>query len=127
MTKQLNPCRTVAAAAVHTGMAVVAEWAQAGRDLQTKRVGDIPGDEFVTAVDGASEAAIRRLLHDAMPSIPVVGEIRAESDLDAPWVWVVDPVDGTTNLVNGDPFVQRDGGVARLWRSCRRSDWLPVH
>jgi myo-inositol-1(or 4)-monophosphatase len=105
MTKQFDQLTSVAVEAVRTGMAVVADWAQAGRDLQTERVGDIPGDEFVTAVDGASEAAIRSLLHDATPSIPVVGEIRAESDVDAPWVWVVDPVDGTTNLVNGDPFV----------------------
>jgi fructose-1,6-bisphosphatase/inositol monophosphatase family enzyme len=105
MTQQLDQLRSVAVEAVHTGMGVVAEWVHAGRDLRTERVGDVPGDEFVTAVDVASEAAIRRLLHAATPSIPVVGETRAESDLDAPWVWVVDPVDGTTNLVNGDPFV----------------------
>ena len=67
MTEQFDQLTSVAVEAVRTGMAVVAEWAQAGRDLQTERVGDIPGDEFVTAVNGASEATIRSLLHDATP------------------------------------------------------------
>ena len=91
--------------AVRAGMAVVAEWQRTGADLRVQRVSETPGDEFVTAVDHASEAAIRGVLHRATPGIPVVGELHAEAAVDDRAVWVVDPVDGTTNLVNGDPFV----------------------
>ena len=96
---------TAAEDAVRAGMTVVAEWRRRGGDLGIQRVSETPGDEFVTAVDHASEEAIRAALHRATPGVPVVGELHAEAEVDDQLVWVVDPVDGTTNLVNGDPFV----------------------
>ena len=106
MTEQytMSPL-TAAEDAVRAGMTVVAEWRRSGGDLGIRRVSETPGDEFVTAVDHASEEAIRAALHRATPGIPVVGELHAEAEVDDELVWVVDPVDGTTNLVNGDPFV----------------------
>jgi myo-inositol-1(or 4)-monophosphatase len=63
---------------------------------------ELPGD-WVTEVDLASEAAIKELLTEATPGIPVVGE---ESGGDeAGRHWLVDPLDGTTNFVHGFPAV----------------------
>jgi len=63
--------------AVRAGMTVIAGWRRSGGDLGIERVSKTPVDEFVTAVDHASEEAIRAALHRATPGIPVVGELRA--------------------------------------------------
>jgi fructose-1,6-bisphosphatase/inositol monophosphatase family enzyme len=80
---------------------------------QALRAGDIreksPG-QLVTAADIASEAALSRRLADLMPGSTVLGEEAAADDpsvfgrLDgeAP-VWVIDPVDGTSNFAHGRP------------------------
>ena len=62
-----------------------------------------PGD-YVTEVDRASEAAIRSLLAEQTPDIPVVGEEDGGSDAVERY-WVVDPLDGTTNFLHGFPVV----------------------
>jgi len=62
-----------------------------GGDLDIREVeAESEYDRYVTAVDDAAEAA-------------VVDVLRA-SDVDE-LDWVVDPIDGTTNLVRGDSFV----------------------
>jgi myo-inositol-1(or 4)-monophosphatase len=61
-----------------------------------------PGD-YVTEVDRASERAIREVLAEGTPDIPVVGEEAGGAD---GWrSWVVDPLDGTTNYLHGFPVV----------------------
>lgn len=64
--------------------------------------------DLVTEVDRRSEAIIGEVLRSAFPDVPVVGEEAVAADpslleeLPArPWVWVVDPLDGTTNFVHG--------------------------
>ena len=67
-----------------------------------------PGD-LVTIADEAAERALERRLCDLVPGSVVVGEegVAARPDLlgrvgeDAP-VWIIDPVDGTSNFVRGD-------------------------
>ncbi|HEY7666629.1 MAG TPA: inositol monophosphatase family protein [Actinomycetota bacterium] len=59
--------------------------------------------DYVTAVDRASEAAIVRLLAEATPGIPVVGEEGGGRSGDQ--YWLVDPLDGTTNFLHGFPVV----------------------
>jgi myo-inositol-1(or 4)-monophosphatase len=62
----------------------------------------LPGD-WVTAVDLASEEAIRRHLAEATPDVPMQGE---ETGGAADGLrWVVDPLDGTTNFLHGFPAV----------------------
>jgi len=67
-----------------------------------------PGD-LVTDADRASEAALTSRLR-AIADLPVVGEEATAADpsllslvAEAPAVWVVDPVDGTSNFVAGSP------------------------
>ncbi len=61
-----------------------------------------PGD-YVTEVDRSAEQAAMRVLRDGAPDIAILAEesggIRSER------MWVIDPVDGTTNFVRGFPVV----------------------
>jgi myo-inositol-1(or 4)-monophosphatase len=84
-------------AALHGGEIV----REAGSGLAVTAKG-LPGD-WVTEVDVASERAIRELLHDATPDIPMQGEESGGAAGDR--YWVVDPLDGTTNFVHGFPAV----------------------
>lgn len=56
--------------------------------------------DYVTAVDRAAEERIREVLGGGAPGIPVLGE-EGGGPRDTSEAWVVDPVDGTTNLVHG--------------------------
>ena len=68
-----------------------------------------PGD-LVTVADVESEQAFEHMLPTLLPGSVVIGEegVSANSNVldaladDAP-VWIVDPVDGTANFVNGSP------------------------
>lgn len=59
--------------------------------------------DYVTAVDREAEAAAVAVLRAAAPDIPVVAEEGGGQGGDRNWI--VDPVDGTTNLVRGFPVV----------------------
>jgi len=66
-----------------------------------------PGD-YVTAADLASEAMLKKGLSALLPGSQVVGEeeISANPGLlddldDESPIWVIDPLDGTINFVNG--------------------------
>ncbi len=58
----------------------------------------------VTAVDRAAESAVRAMLTDARPDHAVHGEEHGlTGNESAPWRWVIDPIDGTTNFIRGVP------------------------
>ena len=63
--------------------------------------------DVVTAADRAAEELITRRLREARPDIPVLGEEGARSRTEGPpggAVWIVDPLDGTVNFVQGIPL-----------------------
>lgn len=70
------------------------------RGIAARRKG--PGD-FVTAIDVAAERQLRRLLLAAHPEAGFLGEETGEQGLDRDFLWVVDPVDGTSNFARGLP------------------------
>jgi myo-inositol-1(or 4)-monophosphatase len=57
----------------------------------------------VTRADGASERAIRRLLHHRFPRIGFVGEESGATETGPDGRWIVDPLDGTIAFVAGLP------------------------
>ncbi len=59
--------------------------------------------DLVTEVDIASERLIKRELHDRFPDIRFHGEEDGGDDWRKGEVWVVDPLDGTTNFANRMP------------------------
>ena len=79
-----------------------------------------PGD-YVTEVDRSAEQAAIRVLRDGAPDIAILAEESGGTRHDR--MWVIDPVDGTTNFVRGFPGGrgQRRAGGGRAVR-CRRGD-----
>jgi myo-inositol-1(or 4)-monophosphatase len=60
--------------------------------------------DLVTDADVASEQAIRSVIAARYPDHGILGEESAiASELDRPYCWIVDPLDGTTNYVHGFP------------------------
>jgi myo-inositol-1(or 4)-monophosphatase len=61
---------------------------------------------LVTEADVASESAIIASLNEDVPGIDIMAEESAGDNLKAPTgsVWVIDPLDGTTNFAHGFPF-----------------------
>lgn len=62
--------------------------------------------DVVTAADTAAEEHIRRRLLTARPDVPVIGEEGSAEVRAAPAgpAWIVDPLDGTVNFVQGIPL-----------------------
>ncbi len=59
--------------------------------------------DFVTEVDRTSELLITAALSEAMPGGRVVGEELSPELVRDGLVWIVDPLDGTTNFLHGVP------------------------
>jgi myo-inositol-1(or 4)-monophosphatase len=60
--------------------------------------------DLVTDADYASEQAVRRVIAEHFPDHGILGEEAAVMDqLDLPYCWVVDPLDGTINYAHGLP------------------------
>jgi len=58
----------------------------------------------VTAADRGAEELMRRMIKQRFPSHGVLGEEFGPENLDAEFVWVLDPVDGTKSFVTGVPL-----------------------
>jgi histidinol phosphatase-like enzyme (inositol monophosphatase family) len=57
----------------------------------------------VTAADRAAEAAMRALIRKQFPAHGIVGEEFEDVTSDAPYTWVLDPIDGTKSFIAGMP------------------------
>ncbi|MCA8941908.1 MAG: inositol monophosphatase [Planctomycetes bacterium] len=62
-----------------------------------------PGD-FVTETDVAAERKLGKMLLSRYPDHGFLGEETKAVRLDAEYVWVVDPIDGTSNFAQGLPL-----------------------
>ena len=75
------------------------------RDLDLLTVTVKGPKDFVSEVDRAAEAAIVETLHAAYPDHGIFAEEGTARDRnrDAEYVWIIDPLDGTTNFLHGFP------------------------
>ena len=63
-------------------------------------------NDFVTDIDQAAEAAIVETLLKAYPDHAILAEESGASknlNDDSEYVWIIDPIDGTTNFMHGYP------------------------
>ena len=76
-------------------------------------------NDFVTEADQASEAAVLAEIHRSFPDHRIVAEEGGAADLnqDSEHEWLVDPLDGTTNFLQGLP-------VWSVSVACRRAGRL---
>lgn len=90
---------------------------------ESRRDGTAPHDP-VSEIDHAVESLIRNRVADRYPDHEIIGEeVEDRPSNIEKFVWVIDPVDGTTNFVNGYPLfcvsigVLYDGEpiVAAIW------------
>jgi histidinol phosphatase-like enzyme (inositol monophosphatase family) len=58
----------------------------------------------VTIADRESEAAMRARIERSFPDHGIVGEEYGPKRPEAPYVWVLDPVDGTKSFITGKPL-----------------------
>ena len=66
----------------------------------------------VSEVDRAVEALVRQRVAERFPSHAVIGEeVDTHPDAAAEVVWVIDPIDGTANFINGFPLFAVSIGV----------------
>ena len=57
--------------------------------------------DFVTQIDFKVQAQVKTALYELYPEIQFMGEEKDNSDIDFDGdVWILDPVDGTTNLIH---------------------------
>jgi myo-inositol-1(or 4)-monophosphatase len=78
---------------------------RAALDIEAVRVSQKQVNDFVTEVDHASEAAIIDTLLATYPSHGILAEEsgQAHGSATADHIWIIDPLDGTTNFIHGFP------------------------
>ena len=80
----------------------------------------------VTEVDHAIEDLIREEVHRQFPSHGVLGEERDNGGpTDADIVWVIDPLDGTSNFINGIGMFACSIGILYRGVPVAGAMWLP--
>ncbi len=80
----------------------------------------------VTQVDRESEGWLRSAIAEAFPNHGIVGEENPNSEHgSAEFVWVLDPLDGTTNFLNGLPVFASSIGVLRNGRPVVAAIFVP--
>ena len=78
---------------------------RAALDIEAVRVSQKNMNDFVTEVDHASEATIIEQLLTAYPNHGILAEESGSQhgNPNADHVWIIDPLDGTTNFIHGFP------------------------
>ena len=105
-----------ALAAAHAGAGVVSRYFRSG-DLEVRRKGE---NDFVTRADRESEAAVISAIRERFPDHRVLAEEGGGAGLgQGEYEWLIDPLDGTTNFLQGLP-------VYCVSVACRRGEELLV-
>ena len=98
----LHPMLNTAIKAARTAGSIIN---RASLDLDLLKVTTKSHNDFVTEVDRAAEQAIIETLLAAYPGHGILAEEsgREHGARDSEYVWIIDPLDGTTNFIHGFP------------------------
>lgn len=97
----MHPMLTIAVRAARAaGQTIMRAYTELDRiEVDAKGVND-----FVTSVDKEAEAVIIYQIRKSYPDHSIVGEENGENrGTNQDYLWIVDPLDGTNNFVNGVP------------------------
>lgn len=94
-----SPLLSAAIEASREAEKVIRHYYQSGLAVQTKA-----DQSPVTQADIESEQAIRDVLAKSFPGHGFYGEELGRSSVDAEYVWLIDPIDGTKSFVRGYPM-----------------------
>lgn len=73
--------------------------------ISTRHVQNKGPSDYVTDIDRKCEELIMEMIRTNFPDHLIMAEESSNIELSDETTWIVDPVDGTTNLINGFPFV----------------------
>ena len=95
----MHPMLNIAVRAARKAGSIINRAALAGGlNVRSKRAKD-----YVTQIDQAAEEAIIDIVRKAYPEHGFLAEESGASAQDAEYVWIIDPIDGTTNFIHGFP------------------------
>ena len=102
MSPNLHPMINVAVKAARAAGAIIN---RAALDVESVRISQKLVNDFVTDVDHASEQIIIETLLTAYPGHGIWAEESGQQHgaKDSEFVWIIDPLDGTTNFIHGLP------------------------
>jgi myo-inositol-1(or 4)-monophosphatase len=108
---------------------------RASLDLDLLKVGRKAPNDFVTEVDRAAEAAIIEVLSSAYPDHDFLAEEtgtagaanKAAARAASEYVWIIDPLDGTTNFIHGFPQYAVSIGLSYRSQITQAVVYDPVH
>ncbi|MFN5165671.1 MAG: inositol monophosphatase family protein [Pseudomonadota bacterium] len=102
MSQSLHPMLNIAVKAARAAGAIIN---RAALDLEVLKVGTKGPNDYVSEVDRAAEQAIIDTLLEAYPDHGVLAEEsgRERGNRTSDFVWIIDPLDGTTNFLHGFP------------------------
>ncbi len=102
MSLDPRPLLDTAIRAARAGAAALAPFRERRNELAIAQKAQ---HDFVTAADLASEQAIRTVIAAEWPAHRVLGEEGEKLAIDGEEpLWIVDPLDGTTNFIHGLPI-----------------------
>jgi len=76
---------------------------RASQDVGALKVQTKDYNDFVSEVDRSAEDAIIGILKEAYPTHGFYGEESGKTNVDAESIWIIDPLDGTTNFLHNFP------------------------
>ncbi|NDF45123.1 MAG: inositol monophosphatase [Betaproteobacteria bacterium] len=102
MSSTLHPMLNVAIKAARAAGAIIN---RAALDVEAVRVSQKQVNDFVTEIDQASERIIIETLLTAYPDHGILAEESGSQhgNPNADHIWIIDPLDGTTNFIHGFP------------------------
>ena len=102
MSQALHPMLNIAVKAARAAGAIIN---RAALDLEVLKVGSKGPNDYVSEVDRAAEQAIIDTLLEAYPDHGILAEEsgREHGNRRSDFVWIIDPLDGTTNFLHGFP------------------------
>ena len=89
----------VAIKAAKKGGAIASNYFETGIDREVK-----DDRSFVTKADKESESAIISHIKNSFPDHSILSEESGEETQNSRYQWIIDPIDGTANFVNGIPL-----------------------
>ena len=95
----MHPTLNIAVKAARRAGSIIT---RASEDIGSLTINDKSYNDFVTEVDLASEKEIIRVLKASYPDHAFLGEETGLSH-QADNIWIIDPLDGTTNFLHGFP------------------------
>ncbi len=113
MSQTLHPMLNIAIKAARAAGAIIN---RASLDVERLTVVAKSHNDFVTEVDQAAEAVIIDTILAAYPSHGILAEESGQSrgNKHSEFVWIIDPLDGTTNFIHGFPVYAVS--IALAWR-----------